>query len=166
MLGDVHEHAPAQTTAEPTVPVAAEPTAVPKGLAGMPAVARSLQRTVGNRLVSRMIAQLARDEAPPEAAEPVPLDDAPAPSGGPTPTFDHSGGQTATINADSAVDFSQKITATIGSPHVKPTYEPDIEFEWLTLPSGEEKPGPPRPPLSPPPRSTSGPARATRRARR
>ena len=48
----------------------------------------------------------------------------------PTPTFDHSGGSTVTINADSAVDFSQKIVSTIGAPHVKPRVRRrTIEFD-------------------------------------
>ena len=125
--------------------------AAPAGLSGMPAVALSLHRSIGNRLVSRALATIAREvaapgaeeapaepvAAPPEAVggiseeEAVPLDNsskAPAAAAGPAPTFDHSGGSTVTINADSAVDFSNNIVASIGAPHVAPEFTPAIEF--------------------------------------
>jgi hypothetical protein len=76
------------------------------------------------------VAALQRDDeesAPDDGA--VALDDAPAGGGSSTPTFDHSGGSTVTINADTAIDFANNITATIGSPHVSPSFEPDIQFE-------------------------------------
>jgi hypothetical protein len=154
----VHEHEAAQATAEP--PAAVESAAAPatSGLAGMPAVALSLHRSIGNRLVSRALATIAREVAAPgaeeAAAEPVaapeavgvseeeavPLDDtskAPAAAAGPAPTFDHSGGSTVTINADTAVDFANNIVATIGAPHVQPEFTPAIDF--TTGPGGAKK---------------------------
>jgi hypothetical protein len=154
----VHEHEAAQATAEP--PAAVESAAAPatSGLAGMPAVALSLHRSTGNRLVSRALATIAREVAAPgaeeAAAEPVaapeavgvseeeavPLDDtskAPAAAAGPAPTFDHSGGSTVTINADTAVDFANNIVATIGAPHVQPEFTPAIDF--TTGPGGAKK---------------------------
>ena len=113
----------------------------------MPAVALSLQRTIGNRLVSRALATLAREDAMDEIGGAVALDEtsgdplqqgAPA---APTATFDHSGGQTVTIDADTAVEFSQKISASIGAPHVKPVFTPDIQFGFQTDATGKEIPG-------------------------
>jgi hypothetical protein len=60
---------------------------------------------------------------------------------GPKPIFDQSGGKTVTINADTAGDFSRQITATIGSPHTKPVFEPDIQFDTKTDAAGREVPG-------------------------
>jgi len=139
----MHEREPAPVVAEPPGPVrAAAPVAAPAGLAGMPAVARSLQQTIGNRLVSRALAQLAREEALADVSGALPLDDSTAPPpGAPTPTFDHSGGSTMTINADSAVDFSRQIVASIGAPHVSPEFTPDIQSDFSTDPSGKEVPG-------------------------
>jgi hypothetical protein len=154
----VHEHEAPEQTAEPAAPAAATAPAAPAGLAGMPAIALSLHRTAGNRVVSRALATIAREVAAPgeeAAAEPVaapsetvdvaadeavPLDGgnkAPAAAAGPTPTFDHSGGSTVTINADTAVDFSNNITATIGAPHVAPEFTPAIEFS--VGPTGAKK---------------------------
>jgi hypothetical protein len=156
----VHEHEAPQAAPEQAAPVNATAAAAPAGLSGMPAVALSLHRTMGNRLVSRALATIAREvaapgadeapaqpvAAPPEAVggvgaeEAVPLDDtkkAPAAATGPAPTFDHSGGSTVTINADSAVDFANNITASIGSPHVAPEFTPAIEFS--ISPTGAKK---------------------------
>ena len=149
MLGGVHEREPPQATVEPAAPVDAR-AAAPAGLAGVPAVAHSLQRSIGNRLVSRALATIAREavaEAEPigqEAAalsdEAIPLDDTkPAPSAAPTPTFDHSGGQTVTVNADTAVDFSNNIVSAIGAPHVAPEFLPDIAFDTTGGPGGKRK---------------------------
>ena len=142
----MHEREPSPVVAAPPAPAhAAAPVAAPPGLVGMPAVARSLQRTIGNRLVSRALAQLAREGALADAAAgALELDDggAPAPApGAPTPTFDHSGGTTVTINADSAVDFSRQIVASIGAPHVSPEFTPDIQTDFSTDASGKEVPG-------------------------
>ena len=46
-----------------------------------------------------------------------------------------------TINADTAVDFSNQIRATIGSPHTSPTLTPDIQIETKTDANGNEVPG-------------------------
>jgi hypothetical protein len=139
----MHEHEPPQATVEPAAPVSAPgPAVVPAGLAGMPAVALALQRTIGNRLVSRALAQLAREEAVDEIGDSIPLDDtAPPAAAAPTPTFDHSGGSTVTIDADSAVDFSSKIVSTIGAPHVKPQFVPEIDFDFKTDANEKEIPG-------------------------
>jgi predicted secreted Zn-dependent protease len=63
---------------------------------------------------------------------PIVLDDAPAAPGGgvggAAPVFKHSG-STVTINADSAIDFSNNITAQIGTPHTEIELEPDVQWE-------------------------------------
>jgi len=56
------------------------------------------------------------------------------------PVFDHSSGKTVTINADTAQEFAQNITATIGSPHTQPVFEPDIQFAIDTDAAGREVP--------------------------
>jgi Bacterial protein of unknown function (DUF922) len=131
----VHEREAPEATVAPPAPVDAPAPAAPAGLAGMPAVALSLQRSLGNRLVSRALASIARDEVVDEVAldeEAIPLDDGkPAPPAAPTPAFDHSGGQTVTINANSAVEFSQNIVDAIGAPHVAPEFTPDIAFDTV-----------------------------------
>ena len=145
MLGRVHERQGTEPTAEPAAPVvapAAAPAVLPAGLTGGPALMRALQARVGNAIVSRAIA-LQRD-AVAEDQEAEALDDGggkPAAPQAPTPTFDHSGGSTVTINADSAVDFSHKITNTIGSPHTSPQFEPDIQTDFKTNADGKEIPG-------------------------
>jgi hypothetical protein len=152
----LHEHEAPQPVAEPAAPANASAPVAAAGLVGMPAVALSLHRSMGNRLVSRALATIARDVAAPaeEAApveavnqpaaalsdEAVPLDNSKAPaaaSTGPAPTFDHSGGSTVTINADSAVDFANNIVASIGAPHVEPELTPAIEFS--VSPTGAKK---------------------------
>jgi hypothetical protein len=145
---EVHEHEQPQTTVESPAPVNAPAPVAPTALAGVPAVALALQRSVGNRFVSRAIAQMAREaiageeEAVGLSDEAIPLDDsAPAAPAAPTPTFDHSGGSTETINADSAVEFSQKIVDKIGAPHVKPHFDPAIDVDYKTDASGAEVPG-------------------------
>jgi predicted secreted Zn-dependent protease len=89
---------------------------------------RAIARAV-LQLRSRLNAPaIQRDEAD-EPSGPVALDDAPA--AGPaaaTPTFKH-GGSTVTINADSAIDFSNNITAQIGTPHTEIELEPDVQWE-------------------------------------
>lgn len=60
---------------------------------------------------------------------------------GPTPVFDYSGSKTVTIRADTAPEFARNITATIGSPHVQPVFEPDIRFGFKTDAAGREVPG-------------------------
>jgi Bacterial protein of unknown function (DUF922) len=144
----VHEREPSQATVEPPAPVETPAVVAPTALAGAPAVALALQRSIGNRLVSRALATLARQEPTDELNGAVALDEPsgdplqqPAAAAAPTPTFDHSGGQTVTINADSAVDFSQKITATIGAPHVSPVFTPDVQVGFKTNAAGEEIPG-------------------------
>ena len=42
-----------------------------------------------------------------------------------------------TIDADSAVDFAQKIVATIGAPHVKPEFTPEIAWDDIGGPGGK-----------------------------
>ena len=122
-----------ELTTEPPAPVAAPPALAP-ALAPAPALVRTLQARVGNAIVARAF----EDEA-------EPLDDgAPAPAAAaaaPTPTFDHSGGSTVKIDADGAVEFSQKITQQIGSPHTSPEFTPDIQVTFKTDGSGNEVPG-------------------------
>jgi hypothetical protein len=136
MLADVHEREPPQATVEPAAPVDA-PAAATAGLAGVPAVAHSLQRSIGNRLVSRALATIARQEVADEVDGAVALDEsgavpqqaAPSAPAAPTPTFNHSGGQTVTVNADSAVEFANNIVSAIGAPHVDPQFDPDIKWD-------------------------------------
>lgn len=144
----MHEHEPPQATVEAPAPVNAPAPAAPTGLAGVPAVALALQRSLGNRFVSRAIAQMAREaiageeEAVGLTDDAIPLDDsAPVPLAAPTPTFDHSGGSTETINADSAVEFSQKIVAKLGAPHVKPQFDPAIDVDFKTDANDKEVAG-------------------------
>ena len=141
----MHEHEPPQATVEPA-PVSARGPAAPAGLVGMPAIALALQRSAGNRYVSRAVAKLAREEVVDEIGGAIALEETggdplqqPAPSApaAPTPSFDHSGGSTVTIDADSAVEFSQKIVATIGAPHVAPEFTPDIAFDDIGGPGGK-----------------------------
>jgi hypothetical protein len=131
----VHERDAQEVTAEPAAPapVAAEPVSAPV-LAPAPALLRSLQARVGNAIVARAF----EDEA-----EPLDGSGAAKPQGDPTktPSFDHSGGSTETINADSAVDFSNKIRAKIGSPHTSPELTPDVQVTTTTRPDGTEVPG-------------------------
>jgi hypothetical protein len=129
----VHEHEPPQASVEPPAPVETPTRVAPAALAGAPALALALQRSIGNRLVSRALATIAREEVADEQVageEAIPLDDSkPAAPAAPTPTFNHSGGQTVTVNADSAVDFSNNIVSAIGAPHVDPQFDPDIKWE-------------------------------------
>ena len=111
----------------------------------MPAIALALQRSVGNRYVSRAAARIAREEIADEIGGAIALDDtgadpqqsAPSAAAAPKPSFDHSGGSTVTIDADSAVDFGQKIVATIGAPHVKPQFTPEIAWDDIGGPGGK-----------------------------
>jgi hypothetical protein len=144
----LHEHEPPQATVEPAAPVAVPGPAAPTGLVGMPALTVSLQRSLGNRMVARALRQIARDEDTDldVAGEAIPLEDPlqQPPSGGaaaPTPTFDHSGGSTVTVNADTAVEFSNQIVATIGAPHVSPEFQPQIDFDFKVDAAGNEVPG-------------------------
>lgn len=139
----MHEREPQDVIVE-AAPVAAPAVAPQLGAGGTPMLLRSLQARVGNAIVSRAIA--ARDAVEDSAmAEAEPLGGgAPAPGAAvsaPTPSFDHSGGSTVAIMADGAVEFSQKITASIGSPHTQPTFEPDIQVDFKTDGSGKEVPG-------------------------
>jgi Bacterial protein of unknown function (DUF922) len=64
---------------------------------------------------------------------PVALDSPPAGAGtggggAPAPVFNHSG-STVTVNADNAIDFSNNITAQIGTPHTEIELEPDIQWD-------------------------------------
>jgi predicted secreted Zn-dependent protease len=45
------------------------------------------------------------------------------------------------VGADSALDFSSKITAQIGSPHTEITLEPDVQYDFKTGAGGKEVPG-------------------------
>ncbi len=123
-----------ELTAEPAAPApAAAPPVVAPVLAPAPALLRSLQARVGNAIVARAF----EDEA-----EPLDSSGGGAAKGAaPVPSFDHSGGSTVTINADTAVDFSNQIRATIGSPHTSPTLTPDIQIETKTDANGNEVPG-------------------------
>jgi hypothetical protein len=119
-----------ELTAEPAAPA---PAAAPPVVAPAPALLRSLQARVGNAIVARVF----EDEA-----EPLDSSGGGAAKGAaPTPSFDHSGGSTVTINADTAVDFSNQIRAQIGSPHTSPTLTPDIQVETKTDANGNEVPG-------------------------
>jgi hypothetical protein len=135
ILAAVPERDAQELTAEPAAaaPVA-EPPVVAPVLAPAPALLRTLQTRVGNAIVARAF----EDEA-----EELDGGGKDAPKGDPTktPTFDHSGGATETINADSAIDFSNKIRAKIGSPHTSPELTPDIQTTTTTRADGTEVPG-------------------------
>jgi len=110
------------------------------------AMAAQLGRVGGNQFLQRVIAQMEQDpqtaDVEAEADTVVSLNaGAASAAGAPTPVFDHSGGNTVTINADSAPDFAQNITATIGTPHVTPEFIPDIQVDFKTDATGQEVPG-------------------------
>jgi hypothetical protein len=106
-------------------------------------------------LTSRWLPAIARQDLDPDSptgaaetparaeTEPVPLGPPPTnvPAKAPTPVFDHSGGQTVTINADSAPDFARNITAAIGSPHTSAAFTPDIAVDFKTDAAGKQVPG-------------------------
>lgn len=109
------------------------------------AMATQLSQAAGNHYLQRVVAHMQtvmRDDAPSDEGA-VELKDGGSSGGasGPAPSFDHSGGKTVTINADSAIEFANNITATIGSPHTQPEFTPDIQFDFKTNTSGEKVPG-------------------------
>ena len=128
------------------------PSGAPRGRTAAEPVLLQLQRGAGNRAVTRLhglpatsILRQAVDAA--LARQVVQREDAPtgtgtgaAGGGGAAPTFKHSG-KTVTIDADSAIDFSNKITAQIGSPHTEIVLEPDVQYGFDTGPGGKEIPG-------------------------
>jgi hypothetical protein len=110
------------------------------------AMAAQIGRVAGNRYLQRVINEVMRvDEAETGGETAVELGEgntaAPAAAAGATPSFDYSGGQTVTIDADTAPDFSQKITAQIGSPHVTPEFTPDVQYDFKTNAAGARIPG-------------------------
>jgi hypothetical protein len=121
-------------TPEPPATVAAPPVVAP-ALAPGPVLMRTLQQRVGNAIVARAFDE--EDAEPLDGGAAAPAAAATAP----TPTFDHSGGSTVRIDADGAVEFSQKITQQIGSPHTSPEFKPDIQVSFKTDGNGNEVPG-------------------------
>jgi hypothetical protein len=107
------------------------------------AMAAQIGRVAGNRYLQRVINEVMRADEVEGEGEAVALNGGgtAAAATGATPNFDYSGGQTVTINADTAPEFSQKITAQIGSPHVTPEFTPDVQFDFKTNAAGEEIPG-------------------------
>jgi hypothetical protein len=91
---------------------------------------RAAVRTATERALSRAEAALEPGEeqiADVDAQSAEQLQQGPsAGSGGSGPTFDHSGGQTVTIHADSAAEFVANAAATIGSPHTGIVLTPDV----------------------------------------
>lgn len=109
------------------------------------AMVTQLSRAAGNQYLQRVVAHMQtvmRDDVPSDEGT-VELKGGGSSSGasGSTPSFDHSGGKTVTINADNAVEFANNITATIGSPHTQPEFTPDIQYDFKTDTSGQEIPG-------------------------
>jgi hypothetical protein len=100
-------------------------------LHGLPAT--SVLRQATDAALARQVLQ--RDE------DPTPLDTGTgaAGGGGAGPTFKHSS-TTVKIDADSAIDFSNKITAQIGSPHTEVELEPDVQYDFKNGPDGKEDP--------------------------
>jgi hypothetical protein len=102
---------------------------------------RHANRSAAEAALGSGVAVIQRDEDD-EAGGTVALD-APAGGGGGggggggSPVFNHSG-STVTINADSAPDFSNRITATIGTPHTEIVIEPDVQYDYKTGPDGNE----------------------------
>lgn len=132
-----------------------QPCGAPRGKAAVEPVLLQLQRGAGNRAVTRLhglpatsILRQAVDAA--LARQVVQREDAPSPldtgtgaaggGGGAAPTFKHSS-TTVKIDADSAIDFSNKITAQIGSPHTEIELEPDVQYDFQTGPGDKEIPG-------------------------
>jgi hypothetical protein len=109
------------------------------------AMAAQIGRVAGNRYLQRVMNEVMRADELEGEGEAVALDNggtaAPGAATGATPSFDYSGGQTVTINADTAPEFSQKITAQIGSPHVTPEFTPDVQYDFKTNAAGQEVPG-------------------------
>jgi hypothetical protein len=111
------------------------------------AMAAQIGRVAGNHYLQRVVNEVMRaDEAGTEEDTAVALQSGGAAgsggaAAGPTPTFDHSGGQTETIDADTAPDFADKIRAKIGTPHITPEFTPAIQVEFKTNAAGEEIPG-------------------------
>ena len=92
--------------------------------------------------IARQLAVIQRDEDE-ETGGVVALQDAPGGGGGGGAggaTFNHSS-STVTINADSAPDFSSRITATIGTPHTEIELVPDVQYDFKTRADGSEVPG-------------------------
>lgn len=132
---------------------ASPPSGSPSGRATAEPLLLQLQRGAGNRAVTRLhgvpatsILRQAADAG--LARQVVQRDDEPAPlgsgttgaaGGGATPTFNHSS-TTVKIDADSAIDFSNKITAQIGSPHTEIELEPDVQYDFKTGQDGKEIP--------------------------
>lgn len=114
----------------------------PTGLVHLPPVA-ALQRDFEER-----VAQRVGDDGSPEPADAATPTGAGAGAdgggagggGGTKPAFDHSGGTVVTLSADTAVEFANKITATIGTPHVNPVFTPDIAFSLKKNAKGEDVP--------------------------
>lgn len=107
------------------------------------AMAAQIGRVAGNRYLQRVISEVMRaDDVESGGDTAVELDEggtaAPAAAAGPKPSFDHSGGQTVTIDADTAPEFAQKITAQIGTPHVTPEFTPDVQYDFKTDAAGNE----------------------------
>jgi predicted secreted Zn-dependent protease len=132
----------------------AQPSGAPRGKAVVEPVLLQLQRGAGNRAVTRLHglpatsilrqaadAALARRVLQREEDAPSPLDTGTGAAGGGAggPTFKHSS-TTVKIDADSAIDFSNKITAQIGSPHTEIELEPDVQYDYKTGPDDKEIP--------------------------
>ena len=107
------------------------------------AVRSTAARTADHRLARQLASILRADDDVDAADEAVPEGggSTPAAGAGPAPTFDHSGGKTETINADTAMDFANNITAKLGAPHVTPEFTPDIQVDFKTDGAGKEVPG-------------------------
>ena len=128
------DHDVQELTPEPRAPAPAAAPVVAPAFPSAPALLRTLQARVGNAIVARAV----EEEAEPlDGGTAAPA----AAAAAPTPTFDHSGGSTVKIDADSAVEFSQKITQQIGSPHTSPEFTPDIQVSFKTDGNGNEVPG-------------------------
>jgi hypothetical protein len=102
---------------------------------------RGVVRQATEAAIGRQIAAIQREEGE-ETGGAVALQSAPggggAGAGG--ATFNHTS-STVTINADSAPDFSSRITATIGTPHTEIELLPDVQYDFKTGPDGKEVPG-------------------------
>jgi predicted secreted Zn-dependent protease len=131
-----------------------QPAGAPRRKAAAEPLLLQLQQGAGNRAVTRLHglpatsilrhaadAALARQVVQREEDAPTPLDTGTgaAGGGGAAPTFKHSS-TTVKIDADSAIDFSNKITAQIGSPHTEIELEPDVQYDFKNGPDGKEDP--------------------------
>lgn len=96
----------------------------------------SLQRSAGNVAVASLLSRVAPVVQRQGAAQ----GGGQQQGGGSAPEFTHNVTK-VTVNADSAVDFAERIRASLGGAHCAIEIEPDVQEEWRTNPDGSEVAG-------------------------